>query len=96
MSKPRSRLPSILWWITFLLVLMVLGPIGYAVVSLDSRPGGSGADWPAKLLIALLVLAAASAAALAVRAVAALLIRALRRPAQGGSSGTGPGDGAPG
>ena len=96
MSKPRSRLPSILFWITFLLVLLVLGPIGYAVVSIDSRPGGSGADWPAKLLIALLVLAVASVAAYAVRAVAALLIRVLRRPPPSASSAMRPNDRAPG
>ena len=74
-APPQSPLPSILSWIAFLLVLLLLGPIGYAIVSLDSRPGGSGADWPAKLLIALLVVGAALLAGLAVRAIAALLVR---------------------
>ena len=81
MTDPRpSRIPAILFWIAFLLVLLLLGPIGYAVVSLDSRPGGSGAEWPAKLLVALLILVAGALAGLAVRAAAALVLRARRRP----------------
>lgn len=91
-DSARSRLASILFWVTFLLVLLLLGPIGYAVVSLDSRPGGSGADWPAKLLIALVVLAAASIAGFAVRAIATLLIGVLRRKRNGSPATTGGGD----
>ena len=80
MVRRPSRVPAILFRIGFVLVLLVLGPIGYAIVSLDSRPGGSGADWPAKLLIALLVVALAALAGLASRAIAALIIRLVRRP----------------
>jgi hypothetical protein len=74
-----SRLPNILFWIAFALVLILLGPIGYAIVSLDSRPGGSGADWPAKLLVALLVLGAAVLVGLLVKLVASLALHLLRR-----------------
>lgn len=74
-SARPSRLPSTLFWIVFALVLILLGPIGYAIVSLDSRPGGSGADWPAKAVVALLVLGTAAFAALLVRFLAALALR---------------------
>ena len=73
-----SRLPDILFWIAFLVVLLLLGPIGYAIVSLDSRPGGGGADWPAKLLVALLVLAAAALSGLLAMVLARLALRLLR------------------
>ena len=77
---PPPRLPAILFWIAFLLVMLLLGPVGYALVSLDSRPGGSGADWPAKLLVALLVLGAALLAGFAVHTIARLLLGVARRP----------------
>jgi hypothetical protein len=70
-----TRLPSILFWIAFAAVLILLGPIGLAVAMLDSRPGGGGADWEAKLLIALLVLGAAFLTAFLVRALARLVLR---------------------
>lgn len=70
-----KRLPSILFWVFFLAVLLLIGPIAYAVVSLDSRPGGGGADWEAKLLVALLVLLLAGVAGLIARALARLALR---------------------
>ena len=73
-----ERLPSILFWTAFSAVLIVLGAIGYAVVSLGSRPGGNGAEWEAKLLVGLLVLAAAFVAGLLARGLGHLVGRLLR------------------
>lgn len=70
-----TRLPYILFWVAFAAVLLLLGPIGLAVAMLDSRPGGGGADWEAKLIIALLVVGAAFLAGFLVRALARLVIR---------------------
>jgi hypothetical protein len=51
---------------------LVLGPIGLAVVMLDSRPGGTGADPAAKIFVALLVLAISALAGFAVRGLVLL------------------------
>jgi hypothetical protein len=74
-----SRLPTILGAIAFALVLILLGPIGFAVVMLGSNPGGSGADPEAKLLIAFVVLAAAVLAGWSVRALTRLALRLINR-----------------
>lgn len=74
----RPRLPTILGWVAFALVLIVLGPIGFAVTMLDSRPGGSGADPAGKAVVALLVLGLAAGAGLAVRSVALLIAKLVR------------------
>ena len=74
-AQRRSRLPTVLAWVAFALVLLVLGPIGFAVAMLDSRPGGSGADLGGKAVIALLVLGLAAGAGLAVRSVALLIAK---------------------
>jgi len=73
-----ARLPAILFWIVFLAILFVLGAIGFAVVSLDSRPGGGGADWEAKALVAALVLGAASLGGWLARGIGRLIARLLR------------------
>ena len=73
-----SPLPTILGATAFALVLLILGPIGFAVVMLSSNPGGSGADPEAKLLVALLVLAAAAFAGWGVRGLTRLAIRLMR------------------
>ncbi len=72
------RLPTILGWVAFALVLIVLGPIGFAVTMLDSRPGGSGADAGGKAVVAFLVLGLAAGAGLAVRSVALLIAKLAR------------------
>ena len=71
----RSRLPSILGGLAFALVLLILGPVGFAVVMMSSNPGGSGADPEAKILIAVLVLAAAFVAGWGVRGLTLLVMR---------------------
>jgi hypothetical protein len=68
-----------LGWAAFGLVLLVLNPIGFAVVMLDSRPGGTGADPAAKILVAALVLGCAAVIGWSVKAFAALLLRLARK-----------------
>ena len=74
-----ARLPIILFWIAFLAVLVLLGAVGFAVVSLDSRPGGNGADWEAKLLIAVLVLGAALLTGFLAKGLGLLIVRLVGR-----------------
>ncbi|HEY5724307.1 MAG TPA: hypothetical protein VIT45_18500 [Allosphingosinicella sp.] len=74
-----ARLPVILFWIAFLGVLVFLGAVGFAVVSLDSRPGGNGADWEAKLLIAVLVLGGALLTGFLAKGLGLLIVRLLGR-----------------
>ena len=74
-----ARLPTILFWIAFLAVLVLLGAVGFAVVSLDSRPGGNGADWEAKLLIAALVLGGALLSGFLAKGLGLLIVRVVRR-----------------
>ena len=75
----RSRLPSILAGIAFALVLLLLGPVGFAIVMMISNPGGSGADPEAKILIAVLVLAAAFVAGWGVRGLTLLVMRLMSK-----------------
>ena len=70
-----SRVPKIAGWGAFSLVLLILGPIGLAVVMLDSRPGGSGAEPAAKILVGAMVLGCAALLGWTVKASAALLLR---------------------
>ena len=70
-----ARLPKILGRTVAAAVLLILAPIAFAVVMLESRPGGTGADPVAKIFVALLVLALAGAAGWAVKALAASLLR---------------------
>ena len=76
-KRRLSRLPTILGVVAAALVLLILGPIGYAVVMMSSNPGGSGADPEAKILIAFLVVAAAAVAGWTVRGLALLALRLL-------------------
>jgi hypothetical protein len=68
-----------LFWIAFLAVIVLLGSVGFAVVSLDSRPGGNGADWEAKLLIAALVLGGALLTGFLAKGLGLLIVRLLGR-----------------
>lgn len=73
----RPRLPNVLGGLAGALVALLLGPIGFAVVMLDSRPGGSGADPAAKVFVAFLVIGLAAAAFLLVRGLTRLVLRLL-------------------
>ncbi len=72
MSAASSEWARYLGWGASALTLLVLGPIAFAVVMLDSRPGGTGADPAAKLFVAALVLGIAALAGLAVRGLVLL------------------------
>ncbi len=74
----RSRAPRIVGWAAGALTMLVLGPIAFAVVMLDSRPGGGGADLAAKIIVALVVIAVAAAIGLLARGLTAALLRLIR------------------
>lgn len=70
-------MPRILGWTAFAAVLLLAGPIAFAVVMMKSWPEAEGADPAAKLFVALIVLAAAALAGWLARALASAVVRRL-------------------
>lgn len=67
-------MPRIIGWTAFAAVLVLIGPIAFAVVMLKSSPEAEGSD-PAKLLVALIVLAAAGLAGWLAKRLTLLVLR---------------------
>lgn len=68
-------MPRIIGWTAFAAVLLLIGPIAFAVVMLKSSPEAEGSDPAAKLLVALIVLAAAGLAGWLAKRLTLLVLR---------------------
>lgn len=73
------RLPLILGIAAALSVLLLLGPVAIAVALMRSSPEAQAPDLAARLVIGVLVLAAAALAGVAIGGLARLVMRLARR-----------------